>query len=79
MNHSFHFFHNSVTFDKLNNNILDKNGVLVLKICNLCNVPGLYMPVLEKTMIKKKSLINYKKFLDLEILIHKQFQIIKLR
>ena len=62
MNHSFHFFHNSVTFDKLNNNILDKNGVLVLKICNLCNVPGLYMPVLEKTMIKKKSLINYKKF-----------------
>ena len=62
MNHSFHFFHNSVTFDKLNNNILDKNGVLVLKICNLCNVPGLYNPVLEKTMIKKKSLINYKKF-----------------
>lgn len=62
MNHSFHFFHNSVTFDKLNNNILDKNGVLVLKVCNLCNVPGLYMPVLEKTMIKKKSLINYKKF-----------------
>ena len=62
MNHSFHFFHNSVTFDKLNNNILDKNGILVLKICNLCNIPGLYMPVLEKTMIKKKSLINYKKF-----------------
>ena len=63
MNHSFHFFANSVTFDRLNNNIIDKKtGVLVLKLCNLCNFTEIYKPVLEKTMIKKKSLVNYKKW-----------------
>ena len=63
MNHSFHYFANSVTFDRLNNNIIDKkSGVLVLKVCNLCNFTDVYTPVLERTMIKKKSLVNYKKW-----------------
>lgn len=63
MNHSFHYFTNSVSFDRLNNNILDKrSGVLVIKLCNLCNFTGVYKPILEKTMIKKKSLVNYKKW-----------------
>lgn len=63
MNHSFHYFANSVIFDRLNNNIIDKRtGVLVLRVCNLCNFTKLYKPVLEKTMIKKKSLVNYKKW-----------------
>ena len=53
MNHSFHYFANSVTFDRLNNNIIDKkSGVLVLRVCNLCNFTQVYTPVLEKTMIK---------------------------
>ena len=63
MNHSFHYFNNAVSFDRLNNNILDKrSGVLVIRLCNLCNFSGVYKPVLEKTMIKKKSLVNYKKW-----------------
>ena len=63
MNHSFHYFANSVIFDRINNNIIDKkSGVLVLRLCNLCNFSEIYKPVLEKTMIKKKSLVNYKKW-----------------
>ena len=60
MNHSFHYFNDKVTFDRRRNFILDKNKILLLKLCNLCNHEGLYTPSLEKTMIKKKSLVNYK-------------------
>ena len=62
MNHSFHYFANPVTFDRLNNNIIDKkSGVLVLKVCNLCNFTQYIYSILEKT-IKKKSLVNKKWF-----------------
>jgi hypothetical protein len=75
LTHSYHYFHDDCIPMLVNETIINKKTKeTLLKLNNLCETSGIFTPILEKMMKKKKSLINYKKwFGHREIECHNSF------